>query len=103
MRVAGFFACLCLCPANKVVRVFLTDLMFDYSISCHQRRTSLKALPVTWIWHVEDCLLLHLMPESDIHRFAPSAMEGIARIKGWAEASVYIGEHFGASGGSGRG
>jgi hypothetical protein len=53
--------------------------------------------------HVEDCLLLHLMPESDIHRFAPSAMEGIARVKGWEEASVHIGEHFGASGGSGRG
>lgn len=49
--------------------------------------------------HVADCLLLHLTPESDIHRFAPSAMEGIARVKGWEEAFAHIDGHFGSSSG----
>jgi len=39
-----------------MVRVFLTDTTFDYSIYCILRRTSRKALPVTWFWHL--CALL---------------------------------------------
>ncbi|MGV2098749.1 hypothetical protein [Rhizobium sp. 21-4511-3d] len=43
--------------------------------------------------HVDRCLLLHLMPVSEIHRFAPSAMDGIAKVAGWEEAAAHIGEH----------
>lgn len=46
--------------------------------------------------HVDRCLLLHLMPVSDIHRFAPSAMDGIAKVTGWEEAAAHIGEHLSA-------
>jgi hypothetical protein len=45
--------------------------------------------------HVDACLLLHLTPESEIHRFAPAAPDGIARIRNWDEAAGLIGKHLG--------
>ncbi|NLS03211.1 hypothetical protein HGP14_07475 [Rhizobium sp. P32RR-XVIII] len=64
-----------------------------------------RALPVVFIddmamnlhsvrEHVESCLLLHMMPVSEIHRFAPAAMDGIPRIATWDEAASLIGRHF---------
>ncbi|MEX2691008.1 hypothetical protein [Rhizobium mongolense] len=44
--------------------------------------------------HVDNCLLLHLMPVSEIHRFAPAAMDDIQRIHDWNEAASLIGRHF---------
>ncbi|TCU17344.1 hypothetical protein [Rhizobium sullae] len=44
--------------------------------------------------HVDNCLLLHLMPVSEIHRFAPAAMDGTPRVNNWNEAASMIGRHF---------
>lgn len=48
--------------------------------------------------HVDTCLLLHLTPESNIHRFAPSAPENMARIRSWGEAASLISKHLGETG-----
>ncbi|MBB3591605.1 hypothetical protein FHX08_001949 [Rhizobium sp. BK529] len=46
--------------------------------------------------HVEDCLLIHLMPDSPVHRFAPPASEDIARARDWAHAAELIDRHLAA-------
>ncbi|WP_092743019.1 hypothetical protein [Xaviernesmea oryzae] len=44
--------------------------------------------------HVPDCLLLHMMPESEMHRHAPQA-EGLAlRARDWREAERILAAHF---------
>jgi hypothetical protein len=43
--------------------------------------------------HVPDCLLIHLMPDSPVHRFAPRPSEEIARAKDWAHAAELIDAH----------
>jgi hypothetical protein len=46
--------------------------------------------------HVADCLLIHLMPDSPVHRFAPAAAEDIMRARDWAHASELIDQHLAA-------
>jgi hypothetical protein len=46
--------------------------------------------------HVADCLLIHLMPDSPVHRFAPAAAENIARARDWAHAAELIDQHLAA-------
>ncbi|MBB3657585.1 hypothetical protein FHX15_002817 [Rhizobium sp. BK650] len=43
--------------------------------------------------HVAECLLIHLMPNSPVHRFAPSAAEDIARARDWMHAAELINQH----------
>jgi hypothetical protein len=63
-----------------------------------------RALPVVFIDdmarnlhsvrdHVADCLLIHLMPNSPVHHFAPSAAEDIARASDWNHAARLIDAH----------
>ncbi|MGV8939664.1 MAG: hypothetical protein ACOH2J_21305 [Allorhizobium sp.] len=42
---------------------------------------------------VADCLLVHLLPVSDIHRLAPSAGDHVHRARDWPEASLLIKSH----------
>ncbi|WP_086082001.1 hypothetical protein [Rhizobium etli] len=44
--------------------------------------------------HVADCLLIHLMPNSPVHRFAPAAADDITRATDWAHAAGLIEAHF---------
>ncbi|MFS8148040.1 hypothetical protein [Rhizobium sp. BR 249] len=44
--------------------------------------------------HVADCLLIHLMPDSPVHRFAPAAAEDITRATDWADVAELIEAHF---------
>ncbi|ANL27489.1 hypothetical protein AMC90_CH01637 [Rhizobium phaseoli] len=44
--------------------------------------------------HVADCLLIHLMPDSPVHRFAPAAADDITRAIDWAHAAELIEAHF---------
>nr|WP_208601673.1 hypothetical protein [Rhizobium aethiopicum] len=44
--------------------------------------------------HVADCLLIHLMPDSPVHRFAPAAADDITRATDWAHAAALIEAHF---------
>jgi len=48
--------------------------------------------------HVADCLLIHLMPNSPVHRFAPAAADDITRATDWAHAAELIEAHFLAGG-----
>ncbi|WP_454853763.1 hypothetical protein [Rhizobium binxianense] len=43
--------------------------------------------------HVADCLLVHLMPDSDVHRLAPAAAADIPRAAGWKDADALIRSH----------
>jgi hypothetical protein len=43
--------------------------------------------------HVENCLVLHMMPDSPLHLLAPKPDEGIARAMSWAEAGDLIRAH----------
>ncbi|MBX5150123.1 hypothetical protein HJB78_03785 [Rhizobium lentis] len=44
--------------------------------------------------HVPNCLLIHLMPDSPVHRFAPAAADDITRATDWAHAAELIEAHF---------
>ncbi|ACE90677.1 hypothetical conserved protein [Rhizobium etli CIAT 652] len=44
--------------------------------------------------HVADCLFIHLMPDSPVHRFAPAAADDITRAIDWAHAAELIEAHF---------
>lgn len=44
--------------------------------------------------HVADCLLIHLMPDSPVHRFAPAAADDITRATDWADVAELIEAHF---------
>ncbi|MGO6905748.1 hypothetical protein ACCS96_37010, partial [Rhizobium ruizarguesonis] len=44
--------------------------------------------------HVTDCLLIHLMPNSPVHRFAPAAADDITRATDWTHAAALIEAHF---------
>jgi hypothetical protein len=44
--------------------------------------------------HVADCLLIHLMPNSPVHRFAPAAADDITRATDWTHAAELIEAHF---------
>lgn len=46
--------------------------------------------------HVADCLLIHLMPDTPVHRFAPAAAEDIARARDWLHAAELIDQHLAA-------
>ncbi len=46
--------------------------------------------------HVGNCLLIHLMPDSPVHRFAPPAAEDIARARDWVHAAELIDQHLAA-------
>lgn len=48
--------------------------------------------------HVADCLLIHLMPNSPVHRFAPAAADDITRATDWVHAAELIEAHFHAGG-----
>lgn len=43
--------------------------------------------------HVTDCLLIHLMPDSPVHRFAPAAAKDITRARDWGHAAELIDRH----------
>ncbi|TCL70440.1 hypothetical protein [Rhizobium sp. BK251] len=43
--------------------------------------------------HVSGCLLLHLMPDSAVHRLAPAAEAGIQRAEDWRHAAALISVH----------
>lgn len=45
--------------------------------------------------HVENCLVLHMMPDSPLHLLAPKPDDGIARAMDWAQAGHLIRGHFG--------
>lgn len=47
--------------------------------------------------HVENCLVLHMMPDSPLHLLAPKPDDGIARAMGWAQAGDLIRTHIGQS------
>lgn len=47
--------------------------------------------------HVEDCLLIHMMPESEIHRLAPKPAEHIRRATDWPHAGEMMSSHFQSS------
>ncbi len=42
---------------------------------------------------VSGCLLVHLMPESEMHRMAPAAGDHVRRAADWDEATLLIGAH----------
>ncbi|MDO3435123.1 hypothetical protein QWJ46_20825 [Rhizobium sp. CBN3] len=44
--------------------------------------------------HMADCLLIHLMPDSPVHRFAPAAADDITRATDWAHAADLIEARF---------
>ncbi|ATN33985.1 hypothetical protein ACO34A_09205 [Rhizobium sp. ACO-34A] len=43
--------------------------------------------------HVPECLLVHLPPPVEIHKFAPAAGDHVRKAQGWAEARALIGAH----------
>jgi hypothetical protein len=43
--------------------------------------------------HVSNCLLIHLVPDTPVHHFAPSAADDIARARDWAHAAELIDQH----------
>lgn len=43
--------------------------------------------------HVTDCLLLHMIPVSEIHRHAPPAEPPVLRVADWPEATQHIRRH----------
>lgn len=43
--------------------------------------------------HVSDCLLLHMIPVSEIHRHAPLAVPPVLRVADWPEATQHIRRH----------
>lgn len=47
--------------------------------------------------HVADCLLLHMIPVSEIHRHAPLAEPPVLRVADWPEATQHIRRHCSAS------
>jgi hypothetical protein len=44
--------------------------------------------------YMADCLLIHLMPDSPVHRFAPAAADDVTRATDWAHAAEVIEAHF---------
>ncbi|MBX4890858.1 hypothetical protein HJA76_23680 [Rhizobium bangladeshense] len=44
--------------------------------------------------YMADCLLIHLMPDSPVHRFAPAAADDITRAADWGHAAELIEAHF---------
>jgi len=44
--------------------------------------------------HVEDCLLVHLQPVSDLHRHAPVTPESARAVRDWDDAYVLLDTHF---------
>ncbi|WP_112828907.1 hypothetical protein [Rhizobium cremeum] len=66
----------------------------------HKRRT----LPLAFIddmvsnlhsvgEHVPECLLVHLPPPVEIHKFAPAAGEHVRKARDWAEAGSLVAAH----------
>jgi hypothetical protein len=47
---------------------------------------------------VPDCLLVHLMPQSDMHRHAPRPGAAVAQARDWEHATTLIRNHFAAAG-----
>lgn len=47
--------------------------------------------------HVSDCLLIHMMPDSVIHRMAPKPAEHVVRAEDWLHAGVLLKSHFTAA------
>jgi hypothetical protein len=45
--------------------------------------------------HVENCLVLHMMPDSPLHLLAPKPDDDIARAMDWAQAGDLIRAHIG--------
>jgi hypothetical protein len=45
--------------------------------------------------HVEDCLVIHMMPDSPLHLLAPKPDNGIVRAMDWAHAESLIRAHIG--------
>lgn len=43
--------------------------------------------------HVDDCLVLHMMPDSPLHLLAPKPDDGIVRAMTWPEAGQLIRDH----------
>ena len=44
--------------------------------------------------HVEDCLLIHMMPDSEIHRLAPKPEGAVQRAADWPHAGEILNAHF---------
>ncbi len=44
--------------------------------------------------HVEACLLIHMAPESEIHRMAPKPGETVRRARDWPHAGELLTAHF---------
>lgn len=47
--------------------------------------------------HMEDCLLIHMMPDSEIHRLAPKPEGQVQRAADWPHAGEILHKHFGLS------
>lgn len=47
---------------------------------------------------VPDCLLVHLMPQSEMHRHAPRPAAPVAQARDWEHATTLIRNHFGTAG-----
>ncbi len=47
--------------------------------------------------HVENCMVLHMMPDSPLHLLAPKPDDGIARAMDWRHADDLIRAHIGRS------
>ena len=47
--------------------------------------------------HVDNCLVLHMMPDSPLHLLAPKPDDGIVRAMGWAQAGDLIRTHISQS------
>jgi hypothetical protein len=44
--------------------------------------------------HVPECLVLHMMPDSELHLLAPKAADGVPRAMDWPHAADLIRDHF---------
>lgn len=47
--------------------------------------------------HVAECLLVHLMPDSPVHQFAPTPEVDVHRASDWSQAAELIRNHIGAN------
>lgn len=47
--------------------------------------------------HAPDCLLVHIAPQSEIHRFAPQTAAHVIRANDWQSACEHILTHFNAT------
>ncbi len=46
--------------------------------------------------HVSSCLLIHMMPDSVIHRMAPKPADHVVRAEDWPHAGELLRRHFGS-------